>query len=156
MNLGQYISKVQGFSNNIDSEIERIIKKKKGYIGGLWKRNRYNRGFVPSLGDYADSTIRQKQAKGRRTSPFNLFNEGEWYDTLEPFYNVQTKELQMYSTRPRFDATGKKDVNFILISKYGWKIFDFTNEESNFVVTQIIDEELAKTFPNTDFTIPGF
>ena len=89
MTLNQYIEQLKKVRNNIDGEIERIVShpKNKGYIGGVWKRNRYAKGFLPSLGEYTDSTKRQKRAKGKTTTPFNLFDEGEWYDTLEPFYN---------------------------------------------------------------------
>ena len=156
MELKQYIGKLQKVADNPDKIVERIINEHKGYIGSLWKRNRYNYGFDPSLGEYADSTKRQKERKGRKTQPFSLFNEGEWYDTLQPFYNSQKITLQMYSTRPRLDVRGK-NVNYILISKYGWEIFDFTDEETNFVVKNIVDVAFEEALSlKGDLKIPGY
>jgi len=158
MTLNQYIEQLKKVRNNIDGEIERIVShpKNKGYIGGVWKRNRYAKGFLPSLGEYTDSTKRQKRAKGKTTTPFNLFDEGEWYDTLEPFYNTQTKTLQMFSTRPRLDVRGK-DVNWILIKKYSWNIMDFTKEDTNFTMNQIFIRGIEDSItPKGGLKVPGF
>lgn len=122
---------------SLDKELAKIIRKNEGKIVSLVKQRLFNFG-VDGDGkkitpDYSLGTIRSKKEKGQRTSHVTLRDEGLFYKGF--YIRMDKYDVILSST---------DDKTSFLLDKYGQAILQFTSQEQNYIINEIVDVELER------------
>jgi len=135
MSITRYKLELYQLGTSLESELKKIIKKHETQIIGMVKNRLYQTGRDGSGGlitpSYKQSTINYKKEEGKRSAFVTLRDEGLFY---AGFY----VELQDYVVVLN-SSDGKTSS---LLDKYGKEILEFTKEEQDYIVNNIIDYEI--------------
>ena len=141
MSLDSYLEDLENLGSSLESEIEKIIKRKQGLLVGLIKNRLYQKG-IDAFGNeitptYSKYTIEEKKSKNQRTSHVTLRDTGNFYDGI--FVEIVNNVIKVDSTDGKTES---------LISKYGEGILGFTQEEKEFIVFGLLEPEIQKIINN--------
>jgi hypothetical protein len=138
MSLQRYLLELYQFELSLEKEIRKIIKRNESTIIGLVKNRLYQHGVDGSgkkiTPDYSQSTINRKREEGKRTSHVTLRDEGLFYSG---FYTELTKDYILL-------LNSSDDKTSLLVNKYGGAILEFTRQEQQYILNEIIDPGLEK------------
>lgn len=137
MGLQRYLFEFYQIGQNFDQVLKKIVKENESKILALVRNRLYQYG-VDGTGKkitptYSASTINRKKEQGKRTSHVTLRQDGLFYSG---FY----LELQKYD----LILNSSDEKTSYLIDKYGQAILEFTKQEKDFIINEIIDPGLEK------------
>tara|TARA_R110000851_G_scaffold51794_4_gene122689 strand:+ start:1666 stop:2127 length:462 start_codon:yes stop_codon:yes gene_type:complete len=135
--LEEYISNLEGLSNNLEEILYATVKKNQGKILTMVKLRLFNKG-VDGSGSlispkYAPDTIFRKKKKLLRTSHVTLRHSGKLYKS----FIVEFKNNNIFIAT---NVGYKQD----LIDQYGLDIFNLTLNEIRTILYSFFEPEIQK------------
>jgi len=134
--LSLYIADLKEIEKDFGNIVRDIIKKNQGKILTMIKLRLYNTGIDGAgnqIGQYYYQTIKEKKAKGQRSSFVTLRDSGDWYRAMY---------VEMIGNDVIVDSTDWKTSK--LIEMYSADILGLTIQEEDIIINAIIEPEVQK------------